>query len=230
VQGKVIGTDSPTPQGQSHGSRPVLESCTLVNMGDCPHGGNGEGVAHTSLLPTSEGGTAAAPAALMNYMGLPIAESLPMLVDHLIRYGLRERVKVICSGKMITPAAVAWALCIGADFIVSARGFMFSLGCIQAMQCNQNSCPTGITTHNARLQRGLDPEQKSARVKNYVEGVLHDVAIIAHSCGVKAARDLRRDHARMVTADGKSISLLQRYPEVDAKPLSENSDSEDCSL
>ncbi|MDX8381749.1 MAG: FMN-binding glutamate synthase family protein [Ghiorsea sp.] len=165
-------------------------------------------------LDSSDGGTGAAPQALMDYVGLPVSESLPMLVDHLVGYGLRERVKVICSGKMITPSAAAWALCVGADFVVSARGFLFSLGCIQAMQCNKNTCPTGVTTHNPRLQRGLNPQDKAERVKYYVDGMLHDVGIIAHSCGVKSARGLQRRHARMVASDGKSISLSQRFPEV----------------
>lgn len=165
-------------------------------------------------LDSSDGGTGAAPEALMDYMGLPISESLPMLVDHLVGYGLRDRVKVICSGKMVTPSAVAWALCIGADFVVSARGFLFSLGCIQAMQCNKNTCPTGITTHNPRLQRGLNPQNKAERVKYYVDGMLHDIGIIAHSCGVKAARDLQRRHARMIGSDGKSMSLALHYPEM----------------
>jgi glutamate synthase domain-containing protein 2 len=101
----------------------------------------------------------------------------------------------------------------GADFVVSARGFLFSLGCIQAMQCNKNTCPTGITTHNPRLQRGLNPQDKSERVKHYVDGILHDIGMIAHSCGVKAARDLQRRHARIVSDDAKSISLAQRFPE-----------------
>ncbi|MBT3060622.1 MAG: FMN-binding glutamate synthase family protein, partial [Candidatus Thiodiazotropha sp. (ex Lucina pensylvanica)] len=83
----------------------------------------------------ADGGTGAAPMALMDYVGLPLNESLPMVVDMLCEYGLRERVKVVCSGKLITPAGVAWALAVGADFVASARGFMFALGCIQALQC-----------------------------------------------------------------------------------------------
>jgi len=89
---------------------------------------------------------------------------------------------------MIAPSDMAWALCMGADFIVSARGFMFSLGCIQALQCNKNTCPTGITTHQERLQRGLDPADKSVRVAHYVRNMLHEVGVIAHSCGVREAR------------------------------------------
>ncbi len=105
-------------------------------------------------LDSADGGTGAAPQSLMDFMGLPIKQSLPMLVDVLESYGLKQRVKVIVSGKLVNPAEVAWAMCMGADFVVSARGFMFSLGCIQALQCNKNSCPTGITTHNPKLQKG----------------------------------------------------------------------------
>ena len=164
-------------------------------------------------LDSSDGGTGAAPQPLMDFMGLPIKESLPMLIDHLVGYGLRDRVRVICSGKLITPSGVAWALCMGADFVVSARGFMFALGCIQAMQCNKNTCPTGITTHQKRLQRGLDPHDKSIRVSYYVKNLLHDVGIIAHSCGVNQPRQLQRRHARIATGDGRGMSLSQRYPE-----------------
>ena len=108
-------------------------------------------------VDSADGGSGAAPMSLIDYMGLPIKESLPLVVDMLKRNGLRDRIKVIASGKMITPGEVAWALCVGADFVVSARGFMFALGCIQALQCNKNTCPTGVTTHDPRLQRGLDP-------------------------------------------------------------------------
>ena len=76
---------------------------------------------------------------LMDNVGLPIKESLPMFVDILKRHGLRDRIKVIASGKLVTPAEVAWAYCAGVDFVTSARGFMFSLGCIQALKCNRNT-------------------------------------------------------------------------------------------
>ena len=138
------------------------------------------------------------------------------MVDKLTEYGLRERVKVIASGKLVTPAEVAWALCVGAHFVVSARGFMFALGCIQALQCNKNTCPTGITTHNKRLQKGLDPVLKAERVKNYVKNMVYEVGVIAHSCGVNEPRQLRRFHARMVTESGRSIAVEDLYGKSDA--------------
>jgi len=100
--------------------------------------------------------------------------------------------------------------------VVSARGFMFALGCIQALQCNQNTCPTGITTHNPRLQKGLNPDDKATRVMNYVKNINYEVGLIAHSCGVREPRLLCRFHARIVTDHGRSISLDELFPDVKA--------------
>ncbi len=163
-------------------------------------------------LDSADGGTGASPQGLMDYMGIPIQESLPHLVDILVTYNLRDRIKVIVSGKLITPSSVVWALCAGADFINSARGFMMALGCIQAMQCHKNTCPTGITTHNPRLQRGLVIEDKAERVYHYANNMAHEVAILCHSCGVDEPRKLKRKHARVVREDGFSTSLEEIFP------------------
>lgn len=163
-------------------------------------------------LDSSDGGTGAAPMPLMDSVGLPLRDSLPLLVNQLIRYGLKERIRVIASGKLINPTEVAAALCMGADFVVSARGFLFALGCIQALQCNKNTCPTGITTHNARLQQGLVPEVKAVRVANYHHNLVHEVESIAHSCGVAEPRQLTREHAAVVV-DGGAVALNLLYPE-----------------
>ena len=163
-------------------------------------------------VDSADGGTGAAPQSLIDNMGLPIWESLPMVADQLIRYDLKDRVKLIASGKLITPTDVAWALCAGADFVVSARGFMFALGCIQAMKCNKNTCPTGITTHDRDLQRGLVPREKQFRVAHYARNMEKEVGIIAHSCGVHEPRRLKRYHVRIQTDTGKSIPMDQLWP------------------
>ena len=90
---------------------------------------------------------------------------------------------------------------------------MFALGCIQAMQCDKNTCPTGITTHNKRLQKGLNLEDKAERVTNYVKTMRKEVGIIAHSGGVGEPRLLRRDHCRVVMPNGKSKALDEVFPE-----------------
>jgi glutamate synthase domain-containing protein 2 len=163
-------------------------------------------------VDSGDGGTGAAPLPLMDNVGLPIKEALPMVIDILSKYGLRERIKVIASGKLVTPAEVAWAYCAGADTVNSARGFMFALGCIQSLRCNKNTCPTGITTHDRRLQRGLNPEEKSVRVKNFVEQMRAEVGTIAHSCGVPHPRALKRYHCRIVQANGRSVPMNELYP------------------
>ena len=159
-----------------------------------------------------EGGSGASPQTLADHMSLPIAEALPLVVDALIAAGLRERVKVVASGKLVTPAKVAWALCAGADCVNSARGFMFALGCIQAMRCHTNTCPTGITTHNHRLQRGLVIEEKCVRVANYARITDKEVDMIAHSCGLRHAREFRRHHVRIVQTAGHSLALAELHP------------------
>lgn len=164
-------------------------------------------------VDSGDGGTGAAPMSLMDNCGLTIRESLPLVVDKLVEHGLRDRIRVIASGKLINPAEVAWAMCVGADFVNSARGYMFALGCIQALQCNKNTCPTGITTHDKRLQRGLVPADKAERVRKYTETMLKEVGIIAHSCGVDSPRGLKRFHCRIVQDDGRSIPLDELYPE-----------------
>ncbi|HQT00049.1 MAG: FMN-binding glutamate synthase family protein [Hydrogenophilales bacterium 16-64-46] len=164
-------------------------------------------------LDGAEGGSGAAPQALMDDVGLPLREALPLLVDKLVAHGLRERIKVVAAGKLVTPADVAWALCAGADFAASARGFMFALGCIQALQCNRNTCPTGIATHNPRLQRGLVPADKAERVAHYHRNLTYEVGLIAHACGVREPRELSRQHCRVVGADGLSQALSALHPE-----------------
>jgi len=164
------------------------------------------------VIDGGEGGSGAAPQALADHMGLSIDEALPRVVDALIETGLRARVRVVASGKIITSARAAWALCTGADFINTARGFMFSLGCIQALRCHQNTCPTGVTTHNKRLQRALVVEEKYLRVANYAMNMNKEIDMIAHSCGVRHARELRREHVRLVQASGQSVALNMLYP------------------
>ena len=159
-----------------------------------------------------EGGTGAAPQILSDHVGLPITESLPLLVDVLSEYGLRERIRIIASGKLVHSAKVAWALCAGADFIVSARGFMFSLGCVQSLQCHKDTCPTGITTHSKYRQRGLVVEDKAARVNQYAHWMNYEVNALAHSCGLGNAREFKREHIRIVQSPGVSWPLDVIHP------------------
>ena len=143
-----------------------------------------EGCPDYIQIDGGEGGSGAAPAPLMDYVGMPITQALPEVAQARERRGLTDRIRIIASGKLITPDKVAWALCMGADFVSSARGFMFSLGCIQAMKCGSGKCPTGVTSSEEKLISGLDPGDKAARVARYARQIHEEVDIIAHSCGL----------------------------------------------
>ncbi len=163
-----------------------------------------------------EGGTGAAPMPLIDLVGMSIREALPQVALMRNRHGLKDRIRLVASGKLVNPGDVAWAIASGADFVTSARGFMFSLGCIQALKCNRNTCPTGITTHNARLQAGLVVEDKEERVASYAMDVIHEVETIAHSVGVAEPRLMRREHVRVVQPDGRSVLMSELFPEAEA--------------
>lgn len=154
-----------------------------------------------------EGGTGAAPMPLMDLVGMTIREALPLVANLLRAAQLENRIRLIASGKLINPGDVAWALAAGADFVTSARGFMFSLGCIQALKCNKNTCPTGITTHDERFQKGLVPQAKYEKVAAYAKGMIKEVETIAHSVGVSEPRQIRRKHVRIVGGNGRSTPM-----------------------
>lgn len=170
-----------------------------------------------------EGGTGAAPQVLADHVGLSLRESLPIVVDTLAAYDLHQHIRVIASGKLVTSSEVAWALCMGADFVVTARGFMFALGCIQSLQCHMDTCPTGITTHNPRMQKGLVVTDKGERVASYAHWVNYEIDVIARSCGLSNAREFSREHVRIVQAPGYSKSLNTLYPEIVPGELAQES-------
>ena len=159
-----------------------------------------------------EGGTGAAPMPLMDLVGMSIREALPMVSNLRDSVGLHDRIRLVASGKLVNPGDIAWAMAAGADFVVSARGFMFALGCIQALKCNKNTCPTGITTHDPRFQKGLVVEDKFRKVARYAKGVVHEVEMIAHSVGVSEPRLMRRRHVRIVQPDGTSVPMHELFP------------------
>ncbi|MGR3468602.1 MAG: FMN-binding glutamate synthase family protein [Shimia sp.] len=159
-----------------------------------------------------EGGTGASPMPLIDLVGMSIREALPHVRDMIRRGGMEGRIRLIASGKLVNPSDVAWALAAGAEFVTTARGFMFSLGCIQAMKCNKNTCPTGITTHNPRYQKGLVVEDKWKRVAAYARNLQKEVETIAHSVGVPEPRQIRRRHVRIVQPDGSTKSLAELHP------------------
>ncbi|MGR3637855.1 MAG: FMN-binding glutamate synthase family protein [Shimia sp.] len=163
-------------------------------------------------LDGGEGGTGAAPMPLIDLVGMPVREALPLVANLREEFGLNDRIRLIASGKLVNPGDIAWALAAGADFVTSARGFMFALGCIQALKCNKNTCPTGITTHDPRFQKGLVVERKYTRVARYAKAIIKEVETIAHSVGVSEPRELRRRHVRLVQPNGRSVPMNEIFP------------------
>ncbi len=138
----------------------------------------------------AEGGTGAAPKAFMDDFGVSIFDALPKVQRVLEEEGLRDKLKLMSAGKLVSPGKQFMAYSMGADAVYTARGFMFALGCIQALQCNRNTCPVGITTHQKHLQGGLDIEDKSERVASYVKSLVHDHEEMLASVGKKRIQDL----------------------------------------
>lgn len=142
----------------------------------------------------AEGGTGAAPKAFMDNYGMPLFPALHGVNTILIEEGVRKRLKVMAAGKLIGPGRQMVAYCLGADALYSARGFMFSLGCIQALQCGNNTCPVGITTHDPALQAGVVIGEKAIRVSNYVENIEHDFYHLLAATGKTCVQELSAEN------------------------------------
>jgi len=142
----------------------------------------------------AEGGTGAAPLEFQNSIGFPLAEGLRLVDSLLVGAGLRRDVKIIASGKIYNGFSLVRTLAHGADVTAAARAYMFSLGCIQALQCNNNKCPTGITTQDPALESGLDVESKSERVANFHRATVHAAFEIVGALGVSTADEVTPGH------------------------------------
>jgi glutamate synthase domain-containing protein 2 len=134
-------------------------------------------------------------------------------VDNTLRReGLRDEVTVMASGKIATGGEVATHIALGADIVHIGRGFLFSLGCIQALRCHTNTCPTGVTTQNRWLQSGLNPADKSVRVFNYALALERDLQMITHACGLEHPSQLTREHVVVNVSPGVRKPLVELFP------------------
>jgi glutamate synthase domain-containing protein 2 len=138
----------------------------------------------------SEGGTGAAPLEFTDNMGMPLDEALAFVSGAIRAFGLRKKMRILASGKIITGFDILKAMALGADACYSARGMMFSLGCIQALQCDSGKCPVGIATQNPQLFKGLDVTDKKVRVANFHRNTVKATVELMEACGFKSLAEV----------------------------------------
>lgn len=159
-----------------------------------------------------EGGTGAAPVEFSNSMGTPMRESINIVHSSLVGCGLRERTKIIASGKIFSAFHVFRALALGADTVNSARGMMFALGCIQARHCNTDKCPTGVATQDPKRYKALDVFDKAHRVANYQSSIVYHLQKMVGASGLGSTCEISaRDIFRRVSAT-EVKNLEEIYP------------------
>jgi glutamate synthase domain-containing protein 2 len=159
----------------------------------------------------AEGGTGAAPLEFTNHIGLPLTEALVLVHNALIRHQLRQHIRIICSGKIISGFDIVRSLALGADICASARGMMLALGCIQALKCDSDHCPTGIATQNPHLVAGLVSTEKSQRVFNYHRKTLESVAQILGAMGLNHSREITAELISRRSIEGELKRLSESY-------------------
>ncbi|MBS7833754.1 FMN-binding glutamate synthase family protein [Wohlfahrtiimonas chitiniclastica] len=171
----------------------------------------------TGILPDfivvdgKEGGTGSAPIEFADHIGSPLREGLLFVHNTLVGANLRDQIKIGASGKIISAFDIARTIAIGADWVNSARGFMFALGCIQSLSCHTNNCPTGIATQDLMRQKGLDVTNKKNRVYNYHRNTLHALAEMLSSAGISNVHELEPHHLVLRTTDNEVRLFSNTY-------------------
>lgn len=162
-----------------------------------------------------EGGTGAAPQEYSDHVGMPLRDALAFVYDCLVGFGVKDQIKIICSGKIITGFDIIKTLATGADLCNSARGMMFALGCIQALECHANTCPTGVATQDPRLVKGLVPEEKSVRVARFQHETVKSAMELMASAGICHPDEVDRHVVSMRVDRTKIQTFAETYPELE---------------
>jgi glutamate synthase domain-containing protein 2 len=168
-----------------------------------------------------EGGTGAAPPEFSNYVGAPMIDGLDFVHNILIGLGIREHIKIIASGKITSAFHVARAMALGADACYQARAMMMALGCIQALICNTNECPTGITTQKPELTVGLVVKDKKVRVAEYHKKMLKNYVELLGASGLDETKNLTRSHIYRRVSLNEMITYEELFPSIDSGSMLE---------
>ncbi len=164
------------------------------------------------VVDGKEGGTGAAPLEFMNHMGMPMRDGLSFVHNALVGAGLRHRVKIGCSGKILSAFDMARAMALGADWCNSARGFMFALGCVQSLSCHTDTCPTGVATQDPWRGRAIHVPDKIERVANFHRATLHVLAELTAAAGLDHPNQFTLDHFRRRMAERGVANFADLYP------------------
>lgn len=157
-----------------------------------------------------EGGTGAAPIEFSNSVGMPLKEGLAFAYDALVGFGLKKNITLIAAGKIVTGFDLYRAFALGADVCYSARAMMMAMGCIQALECNKNTCPVGVATNDPHLMRGLVVSDKKARVAAYHKETIHSFMELLAASGLNTPLEINRgDVSRRI-----EMNVTQRYDEI----------------
>jgi glutamate synthase domain-containing protein 2 len=167
------------------------------------------------VVDGGEGGTGAAPMEFSDHVGTPLQEGLLLVHNTLVGTGLRDRIRIGASGKVITAFDIARNMALGADWCNAARGFMFALGCIQSQKCHTDRCPTGVATQDKGRQRALVVPDKAERVYRFHENTLHALRELVEAAGLQHPSDLRPQHIvrRVSSSEVRRLSELLSFLE-----------------
>lgn len=167
------------------------------------------------VVDGAEGGTGAAPIEFSDHVGTPLREGLRLVHNTLVGVGLRDKIKLGASGRIISAFDMARIMALGADWCNSARGFMFAIGCIQAQACHTGACPTGVATQDPKRQQALVVSDKSVRVANFHKNTLHALAELLGAAGLQHPDQLRPHHiARRISSDDVRV-LSAVFPDLE---------------
>ena len=236
ARGVEVGEDCISPSSHSAFTTP-LELCSFLQRLHDLSGGKPVGIklcvghpwewfalakafAQTGLSPDfitvdgAEGGTGAAPAEFADHYGAPLREGLMLIHNTLLGLGIRERTKIIVSGKLISAFDICRMFALGADACNMARGFMFAIGCIQAQACHTNHCPVGVATQDPLRQRALNVVDKSQRVARFHANTLKALGEMAGAAGLDDPCGFRPYHFMARKADGQMTEAADVYPDL----------------
>ncbi len=161
-----------------------------------------------------EGGTGAAPVEFSNSLGTPMRDGLTFAYDTLVGFNLKDDIKLIASGKIISGFHMVRIFALGADLCNMARAMMMAVGCIQALKCNTNKCPVGVATQDKSLMRGLHVEDKSKRVANFHAATVKSFAEMIAAAGLNSPDDINRQHIYRRINEERVINYADIYPEM----------------